>query len=139
MLQLQVLNVVAAPLVTIVYVKASFCCRILMLVASRGGAASRRQWAAASTPVEGQGAASSPWRSTESARSKEVLLEDYTGAHLGRSMRAASIGEPPEVPSETLEWSRPVWNSGGSQGRGRPVWNSGGVPETAHSPAAAVR
>ena len=27
-------------------------------------------------------------------------------------MRAASIGEPPEVPTEVLKWSSPVWNSG---------------------------
>ena len=51
-----------------------------MLEASRGGAASRTQWAAASTPVEGQGAASSPWRATESARNKKKLLE---GMHRG--------------------------------------------------------
>ena len=31
-------------------------------------------------------------------------------------MEAASIGEPPEVPTEILKWSRPVWNSGGVPG-----------------------
>ena len=37
--------------------------------------------------------------------------------YLGRSMKAASIGTPPEVPTE-------------HPGMGRPVWNSGGVPGT---------
>ena len=57
--------------------------------------------------------------------------------HLGRSMRAASIGTPPEVPTEVLKWSRPVWNSGGVPGT--EADQSGAVEESQrqHSPAAA--